>query len=60
MPEPGADPTFVNHDAGFFSQGRYTISLVQSLGEGRACAARGPGGSGRRNPTGLMLRHLPS
>jgi multiple sugar transport system substrate-binding protein len=59
MPEPGADPTFVNHDAGFFSQGRYTIGLVESLGEGDSYdIVRWPTPDGAARPTGVAAAYL--
>jgi multiple sugar transport system substrate-binding protein len=60
MPEgAGSDPTFVNHGAGFFSQGRYTIGLVQSLGEGDSYdIVRWPTPDGAPRPTGVAAAYL--
>jgi len=60
MPEgAGADSTFVTHNAGFFSQGRYTIGLVESLGEGDSYdIVRWPTPDGQANPTGVAAAYL--
>jgi len=59
MPEPGADPTFLTHGAGFFSQGRYTIGTVMQGGEQDSYdIAPWPTVDGKPRPTGVAAAYL--
>ena len=60
MPEgAGADSVFVTHQAGFFSQGRYTIGTVTSAGEQDSYdIVRWPTPDGQAAPTGVATSYL--
>lgn len=60
MPEgDSADNKFVTHKAGFFSQGRYTIGTVKSVGEEDSYdIVRWPTVDGQPRPTGVAAAYL--
>lgn len=60
MPQgDSADNKFVTHKAGFFSQGRYTIGTVRSVGEEDSYdIVRWPTLDGQPRPTGVAAAYL--